>query len=433
MATDFTINYEDEKFKQVEADKEMAITELNDTYGNMISQSDKFYQDQIAAAEDYGETQKMLQQQNSDFAIQQINQQKEQANKDYKREQSGAYVDWQKQSNQYGAGAEQMAAQGLAGTGYSESSQVGMYNTYQNRVATARETYSKVVLDYDNAIQEARLQNNAALAEIAYNTLQTRLQLLLDGFQYKNQLATEQLTMKQETEDRYYSRWQDVLEQMNTENAMEEEVRQFNESMSLQRDQLAEEIRQFEQNYSLQKQQFDEQIRQFNEELKRLKAKDSQEAKIQAEQIKLQKKELEQQQAQFKKEYSLKEKQLKEEKRQFDLSLEESKKNRSSSSRSSSVSSSNSAAVSTDFYSGSMNSDANKYGTFGNGYQPKGISGHGKLSAYKKGGQTVYINVTSKTLKGKTVKTEQKVWKADDGTLWYWYGAENKYKKFTGK
>lgn len=430
MATpNYTINYEDEKFQQVEADKKTAITELNDTYGSMINESDKFYEDQIKAAEDYGATQQQIQNQNTNFAIQEINQQKDQANKDYKREQSGAYVDWQKQSNQYGAGAERMAMQGMAGTGYSESSQVGMYNTYQNRVATARESYSKAVLDYDNAIQEARLQNNAALAEIAYNTLQTRLQLSLEGFQYKNQLVTDQLSKKQELDNTYYSRWQDVLNQMNTENEMAESIRQYEQNYDFEVVRFEEERYQFEKNYT-------EQVRQFNAELKRLKTKDTQEAKIQAQQIQLQKQELQQQKAEFDKELKLKQQQLAEEKRQFNESLKESKRTSSSSSskssKSSSVSSSGTGAVSTDFYNGDMNSDAEKYGTFGNGYQPKGVSGHGKLSAYKKGGKVQYVTVTSKTLKGKTVQTTQKIWKAADGTLWYWFGQENTYKRFKG-
>lgn len=404
MATpNYTINYEDERFKQVESDKQAAITEINDTYGTMINQSDKFYKDQVAAAEDYGRTQKNLQQQNTDFAIQQINQQKEQAGKDYAKEQSGAYVDWQKQSNQYGADAEQMAAQGLVGTGFSESSQVSMYNTYQNRVATARESYKKTVLEYDNAIHEARLQNNAALAEIAYNTLQTKLELNLQGFQYKNQLITDRLDKKQQADETYYNRWKDVLDQQNTENAMAEEVRQFNE------------------NKELEIQKLNEQIRQFDLELERLKAKDTQEAKYQAEQLKLQKQEL-----------TLKKQQLAEEKRQFDASLKAAKSSGGGGGGSYTVSSSGGNAVETDFYSGTLNSDANSFGTFGNGYQPKGISGHGKLSAYKKNGKVQYVTVTSKTLKGKTVKTTQKVWKAEDGTLWYWFGQENKYKRYKG-
>ena len=245
------------RVNQVSSARESAMNTVNNTYDSMINQSDKFYQDQINASKEYAETQKKNQQEQTDFAIEQIEQQKAQAEKDYKKEQSGAYVDWQKQSGEYGANAEAMAAQGMGGTGYSESAQVSMYNTYQNRVATARETYSRAVLNYDNAIKDARLQNNAALAEIAYNALQTQLELALEGFQYKNSLIQEKTKMSMEVDNNYYNRYQDVLQQINTENALAEEVRQYNES-------LAEEKRQYNETLALNKAKLAEEKRQFN-------------------------------------------------------------------------------------------------------------------------------------------------------------------------
>lgn len=229
---------EDERFKKVSEEQSVALNNMNNTYNNMINQSDQFYNAQVQAAQDYGAKQTEIQQANTDFAIEQINQAKEQAQKDYLKEQKGAYADWQKQSNQYGVNAEQMAAQGLRNTGYSESSQVSMYNTYQNRVSTARDSYNKAVLNYDNGIKEAQLQNNAKLAEIAYQALQTQLSLSLEGFQYKNTLLQQQMAQQQNIEDRYYGRWQDIINQINEENRLKEEQRQFNAK-------LAEDRRQF--------------------------------------------------------------------------------------------------------------------------------------------------------------------------------------------
>lgn len=255
----YEINYEDERFQQVEADKQQALNNINNTYNNMVETSDKLYQDQIDATNNYANTQQQLQQDRTDFTIEQINQQKEQANKDYTKEQKGAYVDWQKQSNQYGANAEQIASSGLSNTGYSESSQVSMYNTYQNRVATARESYNKAVLNYDNAIKDAQLQNNSVLAEIAYKALQTQLELSLQGFQYKNSLLQTQLQLQTETDDRYYNRWQNVLNQMNEENQFAEQIRQYEANSAEQKRQfeanLAEEKRQADRQYYLQLQE----------------------------------------------------------------------------------------------------------------------------------------------------------------------------------
>ena len=91
MATQYSVNYEDERFKNVETEKQAAIDESSKVYDNMIGEADKYYQDQINAAKDYANTQQELQQQNTDFAIEQVNQQKEQAQKDYIKEQKGAY------------------------------------------------------------------------------------------------------------------------------------------------------------------------------------------------------------------------------------------------------------------------------------------------------------------------------------------------------
>lgn len=257
MANNYEIDYNDKRFTDVEADKKEALSEVEKTYGSMINQSDKYYQDQINASKEWAETQKKNQQAQTDFAIQEINQQKEQAKKDYTKEQSASYQDFQKQSNQYGANAEQMAANGLAKTGYSESSQVAMYNQYQQRVTAARETYNLAVQNYNNAITEARLQNNSILAEIAYNALQKELELSLAGFQYKNQLILEKANQKQTVENNYYNRYQDVLKQINQENALAEEVRQYNESM-------AEEKRQYNESMAFQKEQFAWQKAQAN-------------------------------------------------------------------------------------------------------------------------------------------------------------------------
>lgn len=227
MATpNYDINYEDEQFKAVEADKNAAMSEMDQTYQGMIDQTDSYYQGLKDETQQWADKQSQLQQEQTDFTIEQIEQQKDQAHKDYLKEQSGAYKDWQKQSDQYGVNAEQMASSGMTSTGFSESSQVSMYNTYQNRVATARESYNQAVLNYNNAIKDARLQNNSILAEIAHNALTKQLELSLEGFQYKNNLILEQANKKIELDNIYYNRWQDVLNQMNTENAMRFEADQ---------------------------------------------------------------------------------------------------------------------------------------------------------------------------------------------------------------
>ena len=307
---------EDKRIAAVEEQGKADIAESDAMYQSMIDQSQDFYNKQIDAVNQYGETQKQNQQEQTDFAIEQIEQQKDQAHKDYLKEQTGAYVDWQKQSDQYGSNAEQMAASGLAHTGYSESSQVAMYNTYQNRVATAREVYSKAVLNYDNAIKDAQLQNNSLLAEIAFNTLQTSLELGLQGMQYKNTLIQAKADAKRNISDSTWSRYTDVLSQINTENAMAEQQRQYNQSHQLELDKfkedqrqynttLKENQRQYDQSYQLDLKKYNEGIRQFDIEIARLEAQDAKENAHKIQQLELQKAQLQEEKRQFNKNYEL--------------------------------------------------------------------------------------------------------------------------------
>lgn len=243
MATpNYNVNYNDKRFQQVANEEATELRKTNATYNDMINSSQNYYNELINVSKDYADKQSQLQQEKTDFTIEKIEQQKDQAKQDYTKEQKAAYTDYQKASNQYGANAEALASQGMSNTGYSESSQVSMYNTYQNRYMTARDSYNRAILNYDNNIKEAQLANNSALAEIAYKALQQQLQLSLEGFQYNNKLLLQQLETQREIDNQYYQRWQNVLQQINTENSLREEIRQYNESLAEQRRQYNESL-----------------------------------------------------------------------------------------------------------------------------------------------------------------------------------------------
>ena len=242
MATtpNYDIDYNDERLTSVTTQQQEALTNNSQTFDNMIGGVDSQYQGIADTIQSNADKMAQVQQENTDFQIQQIEQQKQQAQKDYTKEQSGSYVDWQKQSNQYGANAEQMASQGMQGSGYSESSKVSMFNTYQNRVAIAREGLQKTMMNYDNNIQQAILQNNSALAQIYSEASMKQAELLLEGFQYKNTLVLEKANKEMEMKQFYSNEYQNVLNQMNTENALAESVRQYNENIALEREQMAQ-------------------------------------------------------------------------------------------------------------------------------------------------------------------------------------------------
>lgn len=254
----YAVNYEDERFKNIENEKQEQLTKSENMYNDMVNNSDKYYQDQINATKDYAKEQKEAQQQQTDFTIDKINQEKEQTRKNYVKEQKGAYSDWQKQSNNYSANAENLATNGLSNSGYAQSMQVSMWNTYQNRKASAMESYNKAALNYDNGSKEAQLANNSALAQIAYNALQQELELSLQGFQYRNQLLQQKQTQLQNINDNYYNRYQNVLAQINAEierqraqDQWDAEFKQKQEQYEESRKQWREEFNQKERQYAI--------------------------------------------------------------------------------------------------------------------------------------------------------------------------------------
>lgn len=353
MSTNYDIDKDTIK-ATTDAEADAAIAESDKAFDDMVASNNATRDELLGKIEANTAQQTEIANKNTEFAIQQVEQQKEWAGKDYTKEQSGAYADYKKQSNAYGVNAEQMAASGLSGTGYSESSQVAMYNQYQNRVAVARESYQRAVVSYDNAITQARLANSSALAEIAAQALAQSLEITMSFVSQNNTLLSEKLNQRNLIDQNYYNRYLAELDQINKENTLKEQVRQHNDSMELSWMQLSEQ----------------KSARQLEEE-------------------------------------------------KWEYAKAENEKNAII----------NKYTVKTDYFEGTVpeatRNDAEKYGTFDNGYQPKGIEGHGAL---EKSGKTCQFE--TKTLSGETKTVTQNVWKAEDGTLWYWDGRVMKYKSF---
>lgn len=221
------VNTRDTRLTDINKEKSIAIHGSNETYDDMITSSKAEFGKQSDAVDTWEKTQTDIQNEQTEFAIDKIEQNQEWARQDYIKEQSGAYTDWQKQSAQHGVNAEQMAAQGMTKTGYSESSLVSMYNTYQNRVATARESFQRADVEYKQMIAEARLQNSAALAEIANNALQKKLEISLAAMQYKNTLLLEKTKAKREIQDSYWNRYAQMYGFIQNENKMKRDAKEF--------------------------------------------------------------------------------------------------------------------------------------------------------------------------------------------------------------
>ena len=361
----YNVNYDDERFTQLEQDKQTELNKYNQTYDALIDERNQFTNQQQDLVDQWKQTQDKLANDNLNYQTDLYNQKKEQAEKDFQKESNASYIDYLKENDRYGVSREQMVANGLSNSGYSESSKVSMYNTYQNRVASARQSLNTAKLEFDNAIKEAQLTNNATLAENALTALQQKMQIALEGFNYKDTQTQNKLNWEYNINNNYYDRYKDVESQINYENEQAEAIRQYQEQMEFQRQQAAQEQQRWEQELAYQKQQ-DAITNAQNW------------AKVNAT-------------------YGGSGTEL------TDLS-------------------SSSYAVNTAYYQGDLNADAKKYGTFSNNYQPKGISGHGTI---KKSGDTLTFD--TQTLSGQKQTVTQNIWKAEDGTKWYWDGRQNKY------
>ena len=281
------INMQDARLTNVETERQNQIRSTTDQYNSMINNADQFYDRQAQVARENAQRQQELQNASTEQQVKEINQQREKTERDYQKEQRGAYTDYQKQVNEYGVNAEIMASRGLAGTGYAESSQVSMYNAYQNRVAMARQSLADSQQNYDNLIAQARLNNDTKQAERANELARAQAEYALQGFQYKNSLIESRQQQLNQLNSRYDTRYNTMLNLMQNEldakrdnyktgvnilnyaeqqrqwaKEFDENNRRFDAEMALKDRQFEEERRQWQQEYNLKKQQLQVSLQQ---------------------------------------------------------------------------------------------------------------------------------------------------------------------------
>lgn len=249
------VNYEDDRFLQVEEEKNQKLEETNKQFDDLMNEREDLTNQQNDLVNKWEQTQSENLDKQLQFQKDLIEQQRQEAQKSYEQEAKSAYTDYRKETDAYGVSREQQVGSGLGNTGYSESSKVSMYNTYQNRLATSKETMDKAYMEFDNAIREAQLTNDVTKAENALSALQQKLQIALESFNYKDTTTQNKLQWQQQINSDYYNRYQDVLNQINYENEQAEAIRQYNEQMEFQRQQAELARQQWEKEFALQQQQ----------------------------------------------------------------------------------------------------------------------------------------------------------------------------------
>ena len=248
----YNVNYDDDRFKQVETEKQSQLEQYNKAYDDLINERNTFTQQQQDYVNNWQATQEQIANDNLNHQIELYNQQKDKAERDYQKEARASYADYQKEVDRYGVSRENVVNNGLSNSGYAESSKVDMYNAYQNRLASARQSLNDIKLEFDNAIKEATLQNNATLAENALTALKQKLDIVLEGFNYKDTQTQNKLTWQNNINNNYYNRYKDVEKQINYENEQAEAIRQFNEQMAYKKEQDRIAQQNWEREYALQ-------------------------------------------------------------------------------------------------------------------------------------------------------------------------------------
>ena len=187
--------------------------------------------------------------QQTQMQVDELNREKEKLDKETQKTTSGLYSSWQKQANQYGAGMEQLAQQGLGNSGYAESTRTSLYNAYQKSVTDTLNNANELKADYDFKITQARQNGSVQQAQAALDLYSQRLQLLTQNYELRQN--REQYLYQQERDRISDQQWQKSFDEQVRQNEIENQWRQKEFDYQQQRDAVADS--QWQQQFNLSK------------------------------------------------------------------------------------------------------------------------------------------------------------------------------------
>ena len=204
---------QDERLNNILSERDKAINESNSTYQGLINNNKNLYDEQLKGLDTYETTQNGIAQGNYEQAINQINQNKENAQKRTDIENQKAYNSYQKVINPYGV--EQESLGGLGNSGYSETFKLGAYNQYQNRIGKANIALQEAFTQYDNEMSEAKRTYDTTKAQNALTKLQMQLEYAKSYNDTNTSLSLGQLTGKQNLNSDYDNRYMNMINHIN--------------------------------------------------------------------------------------------------------------------------------------------------------------------------------------------------------------------------
>lgn len=165
---------------------------------------DRLVEQQRAGYDEAMRQQNDIVNQQTQMQVDSLGRQKEQIDKEATAQNKALYQDYKKNINPFGVQAENLAGQGLANSGYAETTLSRMYNTYQNNITSTLNNARDLKSDVDFQINQARQTGNITLAQNA-----------LELYKQKMQLLTEEYDLRNNRDQYLYQKERDALQQAN--------------------------------------------------------------------------------------------------------------------------------------------------------------------------------------------------------------------------
>lgn len=148
--------------------------------------------------------------QQTQMNIDNLERQKQEVDKDATKTNRALYTQYRKANNPFGANAEVLASKGLGNSGYAESSQTNLYNTYQKNVTDTINNARSLKSDFDFQMSQARQNGNIAMAQNALEIYNQKLQLLTQNYELRNN--REQFLYQQQRDKISDNQWNQTFD-----------------------------------------------------------------------------------------------------------------------------------------------------------------------------------------------------------------------------
>lgn len=198
---------------------------------NLTNQTSQLYDEQMKQQQNIINT-------STQQTIDEIERNKKKAEEEALKTNKALYTDYQKQINPYGVNAENLAEQGLGGSGLAESTKANYYNTYQNARTQATNNANTIKADFDAQITQARQNGDLQLAQSALEMYKQKIQDVYNTYNLK--FNQEQFNYQKEQDALAQSNWEKEYQQALQQAQWEQQFNQAQFDYNKQQDALSQ-------------------------------------------------------------------------------------------------------------------------------------------------------------------------------------------------